>query len=108
MPGIVDLHLLSMLRHSLLLGETPMYDNGYRYQRTFTHHREAVQRTKAFDREYSRPASIAKLPDTSSLAAIVDNTSGQEICTGVIVTRNYLLTTVEALLAKRCNGSKGM
>lgn len=66
-------------------------------------------RSMAFDHiYYEKPKSKDIAAEKFSLAVVFNNATNLDICTAIVITRNYLLTTVEGLMTIRANGSKGM
>lgn len=68
-----------------------------------------LERSMAFDQVYGQQNSIGDiLPERFSLAVIFNSATNQDLCTAIVVTKSYVLTTVQGLMAIRANGSREM
>lgn len=67
-----------------------------------------LERSNSCESVYSQPESSDISSKMFSMAVIFNNATNQPICSAVVITKGYLLTTVQGLMVKRGNGSDGM
>lgn len=104
MPAVMDLNLLNLVQTYGLDQGIAIYNGDQRICAPG----DWLERTNSCENLHAPSKPGDMLAKTFTMGVVFNNATNQQLCNAVVVSKGYLLTTVQGLMVTRGNGSKGM